>query len=196
MHLQAAVALLDARATLRDMAPLVEAAADSPERFVGRKLWPAYAKWLRPVGPSAPVAAAIIAGAGVSGVAGRCYCRHHCDSGAVFVCGGCLQLSLQVHVHVQQLTVLSALMAESCGRWGLLMPSGCALWAPVHRLLQQSLQVRISGLVLRASFASSAYAFFHLFFITGVIEFCVIRPICCSKSGFCCAYPAAAAAAR
>lgn len=60
--LEAAVALLDARATLRDMAPLVEAAADSPERFVGRKLWPAYAKWLRPVGPSAPVAAAIIAG--------------------------------------------------------------------------------------------------------------------------------------
>ncbi|KAF6256173.1 hypothetical protein COO60DRAFT_140330 [Scenedesmus sp. NREL 46B-D3] len=60
--LEAAVALLDARATLRDMAPLVQSAADSRERFQGRKLWPAYAKWLRPVGPSAPVAAAIIAG--------------------------------------------------------------------------------------------------------------------------------------
>lgn len=60
--LDAAVALLDARATLRDMSPLVESAPDSRERFVGRKLWPAYAKWLRPVGPSAPVAAAIISG--------------------------------------------------------------------------------------------------------------------------------------
>lgn len=40
----------------------VESAPDSKERFNGRKLWPAYAKWLRPVGPSAPVAAAIIGG--------------------------------------------------------------------------------------------------------------------------------------
>jgi hypothetical protein len=61
-RVQAAVALLDARATLRDMAPLVQSAADSQARFDGRKLWPAYAKWLRPVGPSAPVAAAIISG--------------------------------------------------------------------------------------------------------------------------------------
>lgn len=60
--LDAAVALLDARSTLRDMAPLVASSVDSQERFDGRKLWPAYAKWLRPVGPSAPVAAAIISG--------------------------------------------------------------------------------------------------------------------------------------
>lgn len=59
---EAAVALLDARSTLRDMQPLVKSSPDSRERFKGRKLWPAYAKWLRPVGPSAPVAAAVIAG--------------------------------------------------------------------------------------------------------------------------------------
>lgn len=44
------------------MQPLVASALDSKERFDGRKLWPAYAKWLRPVGPSAPVAAALIGG--------------------------------------------------------------------------------------------------------------------------------------
>eukprot|EP00775_Hariotina_reticulata_P001524 gene1524-1862_t len=60
--LDAAVALLDARSTLRDMQPLVASALDSKDRFDGRKLWPAYAKWLRPVGPSAPVAAALIGG--------------------------------------------------------------------------------------------------------------------------------------
>ena len=45
----------------------VASATDSQERFNGRKLWPAYAKWLRPVGPSAPVAAAIISGDGGDG---------------------------------------------------------------------------------------------------------------------------------
>eukprot|EP00878_Enallax_costatus_P010810 GHUV01011287.1.p1 GENE.GHUV01011287.1~~GHUV01011287.1.p1 ORF type:complete len:146 (+),score=30.78 GHUV01011287.1:399-836(+) len=63
--LEAAVALLDARSTLRDMQSLVGSSPDSRERFNGRKLWPAYAKWLRPVGPSAPVAAAVIAGSDV-----------------------------------------------------------------------------------------------------------------------------------
>lgn len=61
-ELEAAVSLLDARATLRDMGPLVASAPDSRERFDGRRLWPAYARWLRPVGPAAPVAASIIAG--------------------------------------------------------------------------------------------------------------------------------------
>eukprot|EP00878_Enallax_costatus_P005028 GHUV01005288.1.p1 GENE.GHUV01005288.1~~GHUV01005288.1.p1 ORF type:complete len:236 (+),score=37.94 GHUV01005288.1:223-930(+) len=63
--LEAAVALLDARSTLRDMQSLVGSSPDSRDRFNGRKLWPAYAKWLRPVGPSAPVAAAVIAGSDV-----------------------------------------------------------------------------------------------------------------------------------
>jgi hypothetical protein len=44
------------------MQPLVASSVDSKDRFNGRKMWPAYAKWLRPVGPSAPVAAAVIAG--------------------------------------------------------------------------------------------------------------------------------------
>eukprot|EP00879_Flechtneria_rotunda_P002977 GHRR01003195.1.p1 GENE.GHRR01003195.1~~GHRR01003195.1.p1 ORF type:complete len:247 (+),score=70.83 GHRR01003195.1:79-819(+) len=60
--LDATVALLDARNTLRDMAELVASPLDSKERFDGRKMWPAYAKWLRQVGPSAPVAAAVING--------------------------------------------------------------------------------------------------------------------------------------
>lgn len=59
---QAVAALLDARSILRDMRDVVASPLDSQERFYARKMWPAYAKWLREVGPSAPVVSGIIAG--------------------------------------------------------------------------------------------------------------------------------------
>jgi hypothetical protein len=51
---QAVAALLDARSTLKDLAQLAATPLDSRERFDGRKLWPAFARWLRPAGPAAP----------------------------------------------------------------------------------------------------------------------------------------------
>ena len=59
---QAVAALLDARSILRDMQDVVASPLDSQERFYARKMWPAYAKWLREVGPSAPVVSGIIGG--------------------------------------------------------------------------------------------------------------------------------------
>ena len=51
---EAVAALLDARSTLKDLAQLAATPPDSRERFEGRKLWPAFARWLRPAGPAAP----------------------------------------------------------------------------------------------------------------------------------------------
>lgn len=51
---EAVAALLDARATLKDLAELAATPADSQARFEGRRLWPAFARWLRPAGPAAP----------------------------------------------------------------------------------------------------------------------------------------------
>ncbi len=59
---QAAVVFLDARSVLREIATLAATAPDSMERFRARKEWPGYAKWLRLVGPAAPVLAAVAAG--------------------------------------------------------------------------------------------------------------------------------------
>eukprot|EP00877_Chromochloris_zofingiensis_P009844 jgi/Chrzof1/5112/Cz15g11250.t1 len=58
----AVVALLDARSILKEIAELAATPQDSEARFRARKMWPAYAKWLRQVGPSAPVVAALVAG--------------------------------------------------------------------------------------------------------------------------------------
>jgi hypothetical protein len=39
---------------------VVATSEDSQERFQARKMWPAYAKWLREVGPSVPVVSSVI----------------------------------------------------------------------------------------------------------------------------------------
>ena len=59
---QAVAALLDARNTLKDVAELASTPLDSRERFEGRKLWPAFARWLRPAGPAAPRVVALALG--------------------------------------------------------------------------------------------------------------------------------------
>lgn len=46
---EAVAAMLDARSTLRDMQLVVATPLDSAERFEARRMWPAYAKWLREV---------------------------------------------------------------------------------------------------------------------------------------------------
>ncbi|KAJ9505719.1 hypothetical protein QJQ45_006414 [Haematococcus lacustris] len=61
-EVQAVVALLDARSTLRDIAALAATGPESKERFDGRKLWPAYARWLREAGPAAPTVARLVTG--------------------------------------------------------------------------------------------------------------------------------------
>jgi hypothetical protein len=59
---QAVAALMDARSTLKDLAQLAATPMESRERFEGRKLWPAYARWLRPAGPAAPRVVALALG--------------------------------------------------------------------------------------------------------------------------------------
>jgi hypothetical protein len=59
---QAVAALMDARSTLRELAQLAATPSDSRERFEGRKLWPAFARWLRPAGPAAPRVVALALG--------------------------------------------------------------------------------------------------------------------------------------
>lgn len=65
---EAVAALLDARATLKDLAELAATPADSQARFEGRKLWPAFARWLRPAGPAAPRVVALALGADAEAV--------------------------------------------------------------------------------------------------------------------------------
>lgn len=57
---KAVVILLDAKSTLKDLAALAATPADSEERFRSRRVLPAFAQYLRPVGEAAPVVAQLV----------------------------------------------------------------------------------------------------------------------------------------
>ncbi|KAG1664010.1 hypothetical protein FOA52_010526 [Chlamydomonas sp. UWO 241] len=57
---------MDARSVLKEISEIAATPLDSGLRFQSRKLWPAFAKTLREVGPAAPVVAALVNGGGDS----------------------------------------------------------------------------------------------------------------------------------